>query len=64
MDICEIDESAFPETKTEPHLLYAHRKAIELATKIVDPVFQPDWWRYHYWIVMGGYGYFPYCPWR
>lgn len=59
-DLCSLEETAFPDTRKESHHDYSHRKSIELANKLADPIYQRQAWHYHYWHVMAGFGFRPY----
>ena len=53
-----------PAEPKEPFMTYAHRKSIELADQVADPILNPMLFHRTYWIVMGGYGFVPYNPWE
>ena len=47
-----------------PLIIFAHRKAIEIAGKSTDPITNPRAFHMVYWTVMGGYGFAPHIPGR
>ena len=53
-------EQKKPESDKVPFVIYAHQKAIELASKMADPIMNRKLFEHHYLIIMGGYGFFPY----
>lgn len=51
---------AWEDFKTSRHHAFAHKQAIEVASKTADPIFKPALFHQIYWTVMGGYGFRPY----